>query len=79
MHMPKIKEIGAFKIYFYSKEGLKPHVHVRHNSGVEVVIWLEDFTVKESSGSRLVDKKAIKMVTEDRDYFLEFWHEYFKK
>lgn len=76
--MPEVKRIGAFKIYFYSKEGNKPHVHVRHNSGVEVVIWLNDLEIKRSSGSKKVDKRAVDLVRPDQEYFLELWNDFFE-
>ena len=76
--MPRIKTIKEFKFYFYSKEGPKPHVHVKHSSGVEVCYWLDDkITLKRSSGSPIIDSRARTLVKQNFNELLNGWNEHF--
>jgi len=40
--MPEVKRIGQFKFYFYSNEPTRPHIHIKHSSGIETTVWLDD-------------------------------------
>lgn len=78
--MPKIYEQNGYRFFFYSAEGDEPyHVHIKKGEG-DGKIWLEP----ELKEEYLVDfksqeKKQIKkIVQEQRDYFIQRWHEYFR-
>jgi hypothetical protein len=78
--MPKIYEQNGYRFFFYSAEGDEPcHVHIKKGEG-DGKIWLEP----ELKEEYLVDfkgqekKQIIKIVQEQRDYFIRRWHEYFQ-
>lgn len=79
MHMPVLLRILQFSFYFYSKEGPKPHIHVRHSSGVEVIIWLDkDLGIKKSSGKESLDIAAKKLVKKHYSTLLGGWNKHFE-
>jgi len=75
--MPIILRVKAFKLYFYSHEGPRCHVHIKHSSGVETVVWMDNFTVKKSSGEERIDHACIKLAIKYQDLILSAWDEYF--
>ena len=75
--MPLVLRVKAFKLYFYSKEGPRCHVHVKHISGTEVVVWLDDFTLKKTSGDKRVDAVCIKLAFKYQRVILDSWYEHF--
>lgn len=77
--MPTILTIKQFRFYFYSNEASRPHIHVAHSSGIEVVVWLSKgaITIKKSSGSKLVDSSALKLVQANYELLIQGWNEYF--
>lgn len=38
--MPTVLRIRGYRFYFFSREELRPHIHVQHASG-EAKFWLE--------------------------------------
>ncbi|MCA1241268.1 DUF4160 domain-containing protein [Stappia stellulata] len=76
--MPTIFEWKGWKFLFYSLDGHEPpHVHVRKDRK-EVKIWLESLAVAKNRRCSDQDISAIlKVVTRNRDAFVERWHEYF--
>ena len=75
--MPTVINVKAFKLYFYSNEGLRCHVHVRHKGGLEAVIWVDDFTIKKTSGDKRVDRACIELAQKFRVQIIVAWNEYF--
>ena len=75
--MYEFMRINNVKLYVYSNEGPKPHIHVSA-SGLETIVWLEDLSIKKSSGSREFDSLAKKLVKKHKKQLLEDWHGYFK-
>ncbi len=75
--MPTILREAGFRFLFYSEEGNEPpHIHVIGHDG-EIKIWLEDLTVaKVYRLSPKDQKKVFKIVTKNRDLFLQKWSEY---
>jgi hypothetical protein len=78
--MPTIMTINGFRFFFYSAEGDEPtHIHVKKGEG-DGKIWLEPEIEEEYlEGFTSQQKTQIrKFVIENRDYFIEKWHEYFQ-
>lgn len=76
--MPTIKTIGQFKFYFYSNEPDRAHVHVKHKQlGVETLVWLDDLSIKKSSGSTRIDNAVLSLIKKDLTEIQEAWKEHF--
>ncbi|MGB3780546.1 MAG: DUF4160 domain-containing protein [Tunicatimonas sp.] len=78
--MPKIYEQNGYRFFFYSAEGDEPcHVHIKKGEG-DGKIWLEPELREEYLVDfKIQEKKQIrKIVQEQRDYFIQRWHEYFE-
>ena len=76
--MPSIKRIAGFRFFFFSRETNEPpHVHV-HSAGKTAKFWLKPVALARSDGfhSRELGKLQ-DLVEEDRESFLEAWHDYF--
>ncbi len=48
---PTIKQVNEYRIYFYSQEEERMHVHVRHNDGRVAKVWIEPEIEVERKGS----------------------------
>lgn len=76
--MPTVTRRDGFRFFFYSLEGSEPpHIHVERGEAV-AKLWLEPTRLASSRGFRAHELGRIDaMVREDRDAFLEAWHEHF--
>lgn len=74
--MPIVMTINNIKFYFYSKEGLRPHVHVKL-AEFEVQVWLDDLSLKKGCRSKSVQKGLVELVEKHRDELLDSWNEFF--
>lgn len=79
--MPLVKVIGPYEFRFYSRgEASEPaHIHVRRGK-LSAKFWLSDPTRLARGGRfREHELNAIRrMVDENRQEFIEAWHEYFE-
>jgi len=77
--MPTLLNTGKYRVFFYSKEGPRPHVHVETDGGL-VKIWLDDLTTKdvENLSSKKV-RDAVKFVSQHEEDFERKWNAYFNR
>ena len=75
---PTIARIGPYRIFFFSNEGPEPpHVHVQRDRQL-AKFWLSPVALVGSTGFAAPELTRIQaMVEENRQAFLEAWHEYF--
>jgi Domain of unknown function (DUF4160) len=76
--MPALLSIRGYRFFFFSLENREPpHVHVAH-AGRHAKLWLEVVNLASNRGFRGPELSEIrKLVIENREFFLERWHEYF--
>jgi len=76
--MPTVLRWQGYRFYFFSNEGDEPpHIHV-DKSGNTVKFWLSDVKVARNFGFDARDLATIAdKVREEREHFIEAWHEYF--
>jgi hypothetical protein len=78
--MPVVIYVGQFKLYFWSRESERIHIHVKHKSlGIETIIWMDDYTVKNSSGSKRIDSTAKLLAKHYEEEIREAWGNHFGK
>jgi hypothetical protein len=76
--MPTLPTWKGYRFFFYSADGSEPaHVHV-FKDGEEAKVWLGDLTVAVNLGYAARDlNEIVRKTKEERDTFLEAWHDYF--
>jgi hypothetical protein len=77
--MPTILRIGSYRFFFYSNENAEPaHIHVSRDRDVGK-FWLDPLVeLADSQGFARHELNEIrKLVEENREKFLEAWHEHF--
>ena len=76
--MPALLRVRGYRFFFFSLEGREPpHLHVAH-AGRYAKFWLEPVELANNRGFRGHELTEIgKIVIENREFFLEKWHEYF--
>jgi hypothetical protein len=76
--MPTIDDIGPYKLFFYSAEGVEPpHVHVRRDRAT-AKFWLNPVYVARSKRFSDYELLAIqKIIEENHERILEVWNEHF--
>jgi hypothetical protein len=76
--MPTVLRIGPYRFFFYSNEKNEPpHIHVEDDEKVGKY-WLEPVELASNHGFRSHELTRLRaLVIEDRDTFLEAWHEHF--
>lgn len=76
--MPKVANVGPYRIFFYSNErGEPPHVHV-HRDRKLAKFWLQPVELADSKRFAAHELREIEEIVQDRrDEFLEAWDEYF--
>ena len=77
--MPALLRLGPYRFYFWSREADEPpHVHVKRDRD-EAKFWLEP--IVELAGNwgfaRHELNRVRRIVEEQRELFLERWHEHF--
>ena len=75
--MPTIYRSDGVRVFFFSKEGPRAHVHVQMGGG-KVKVWLDDLStrnVKKMTKKQL--REAVALVERHRDEFQESWDVYF--
>jgi hypothetical protein len=76
--VPALLRIRGYRFFFFSLEGREPpHIHVAQ-AGRYGKFWLEPVELANNRGFRDHELTEIrKMVTENKEFLLEKWHEYF--
>lgn len=79
--MPVALRHGGLRYFFYSNEGQppeSPHIHVR-GSGRDAKVWLvPEVSIEDSYGfNRSELSNILRIVSENREYLLRAWHDYF--
>lgn len=76
--MPALLRVRGYRFFFFSLEGREPpHIHVAH-AGRYAKFWLEPVELANNRGFRGHELAEIReIVIENREFFLEKWHEYF--
>lgn len=76
--MPTIVVIEGFRFFFYSNEHQPTHVHVRHGSGEACFEMEPAVELRDSKGMSVAElRKALRLVQENKQLFLEKWNEFF--
>ena len=77
---PTILRVRGFRFYFFSREELRPHVHVQHDVG-EAKFWLEpEIELSQSYGLKESHvKTAIKLIEEHQDEIRTAWKTHFRR
>ena len=75
--MPALLRVRGYRFFFFSLEGREPpHMHVAH-AGRYAKFWLEPVELANNRGFRGHELTEIRnIVIENREFFLEKWHEY---
>jgi len=76
--MPAVKEIGPYKLFFYSTEGKEPpHVHVRRDRAI-AKFWLTPVRLSNSRRFSDHELRALQRIVEENEQdVLEAWNEHF--
>ncbi|MBY0379335.1 MAG: DUF4160 domain-containing protein [Burkholderiales bacterium] len=76
--MPTVLNIKGFRFFFFSLEGNEPpHIHIEHDDCV-AKFWLNPIQLASSNGFRSHELAKIRLlVIENKELFLEKWHEHF--
>lgn len=77
--MPTILNTGRYRVFFFSKEGPRAHVHVETKGGL-VKIWLDDLSTKDVENlSPKQVRDAVKFVRTHQEEFERRWNVYFNQ
>ena len=76
--MPTILRIGSFRFFFYSNENGEPaHIHIQRENML-AKFWLNPVNLASSIRFSPKDlRKLQRLVTENKEVFLEAWNEHF--
>jgi hypothetical protein len=76
--MPSLLRWRGYRFFFYSADGWEPpQIHVVKD-GKDAKIWLNDLNLAIHLGYSAKElNEIIRKTREQRDIFLEAWHDYF--
>ena len=76
--MPTVLILGAYRFFFYSRENSEPpHIHVEYGDQL-AKYWLEPVELAMSRRFRAHELTELRgLVVQNRERFLEAWHEHF--
>ena len=76
--MPTVWRKGPYRFFFVALDyNEPPHIHVQREKMV-AKFWLDPVTLQKAGGfSRTELNKIASLVTENRQYLLEKWYEFF--
>ncbi len=76
--MPTVLRTGPYRFFFVSHDRGEPaHVHVRRENNV-AKYWLDPVALADSGGFGRAELNRIAILTsENRNFFLEQWNEFF--
>ena len=75
---PTVFREGGYRFYFFSREELRPHVHVHHADG-EAKVWLDpsvEVAEDHGLGARKL-KVALRLIREHEDEIRAAWKAHF--
>ena len=75
---PTVLRIGAFRLFFFSREEPRLHVHVSHSEG-EAKFWLEP-TISLANNTGLpshLANEAEQLVRQHQQEITDAWHRHF--
>ena len=77
--MPTVLRIGPYRFFFYAGDRSEPHhIHIERDDCV-AKFWLTPVRFQSSGGfNRSELLKIGRMVSENREAFIEAWDEYFE-
>jgi len=77
--MPTVLRSGPYRFYFYSHEPNEPpHIHVDRED-LSAKFWLDPVQLASNFGFRAHELRTLQLaVSQNRDRFLEAWHEFFE-
>ena len=78
--MPTVMRIGPYRFFFYSNESGEPaHIHIQRDRML-AKFWLQQVALASSTRFSYKElRKLEKLVTENRETFLEAWNEHFSR
>ena len=76
--MPTVLQIGPYRFFFYSADGIEPtHVHVERDAKI-AKFWLDPVRLQNSGGFNRKEINRIQaIIQEHQTEILEKWNEYF--
>ncbi len=77
-NVPKIEDIGPYKLFFYSAEGTEPpHVHIRRDRAT-AKFWLSPVRLARSRRFHDHELRSLQnLVEENEGKIMEVWNEHF--
>ncbi|MCC3246912.1 DUF4160 domain-containing protein [Methylocystis sp. WRRC1] len=77
--MPTVLRWKGYRFFFYSADGWEPaHIHVTKD-GHEAKIWLADVSLAINMGFSAKElNEIIRKARDERENFLEAWHDHFE-
>jgi len=78
--MPTVLRVRGHRFFFFSNEGSEPpHVHVQRDRAL-AKFWLEPVALASSVGFAAHELRELaRLVTDNKQIFLEQWHEFFSR
>jgi hypothetical protein len=78
LSMPTVLRSGAYRLFFYSADGIEPpHVHVERDDKT-AKFWLRPIRLQQSGGFNRVEIARLRgIVEENLEALLRSWDEYF--
>ena len=78
--MPTVLTVGPYRFFFYSRENSEPpHIHVERDDDY-AKFWLDPIALAANRGFRAHELTQLStIVMQNRDLFLERWHEHFNR
>jgi hypothetical protein len=76
--MPTILQVGPYRLFFYSADGIEPpHIHIERDDGI-AKYWLAPVRLARSRGLPAAELRSLERLVREREtVILEAWHEYF--
>lgn len=76
--MPTVFRAGSYRFFFFASDRDEPHhIHVERDDKV-AKYWLDPIRLQNSGGFNRVELKQIRsIITENQDFLMEVWNEYF--
>lgn len=77
--MPELFRVFGLVFFFYSKEHLPIHVHVRNSDGRAKFLLEPEISLLENKGMKNKDlKQAKELIIENKDLIIKRWKEFHK-
>lgn len=76
--MPTVFRVGPYRFFFYASDRDEPHhIHVERDDKF-AKYWLDPIRLQNSGGFNRFELKQIhSIITENKDFLMEAWNEYF--